>query len=215
MTEARPAPSAPAKPATDQTASGGATLPGPADALLAEVKKASKAGGLPPVHLWNPPFCGDLDMRIARDGTWFYLGTPIGRAPLVKLFSSILKREGEKYFLVTPVEKVGIQVEDAPLHAVDFEVDGSGEAQNLTFHTKTEDQALAGPAHPIRVELHEETGEPSPSILIRNDLWARIDRKSFLRLADLGCHHLHEGDSWFGLWSSGQFFPVIKSSELV
>ncbi|WP_225029465.1 DUF1285 domain-containing protein [Xinfangfangia pollutisoli] len=183
-----------------------------ADALAAAAKAAGKKG-LPPVHLWNPPFCGDLDMRIARDGTWFYLGTPIGRAPLVKLFSSILKREGERYFLVTPVEKVGIQVEDAPLFAVDFTAEGKGRDQRLTFVTRTEDEATAGPDHPLRVERAED-GEPSPYILIRNGLWARIDRKSFYRLVDLGCHETHEGASWFGLWSLGRFFPVIPSSEL-
>ncbi|MCU0903436.1 MAG: DUF1285 domain-containing protein, partial [Tabrizicola sp.] len=94
-------------------------MPAPnADTLAAAAKAASRSGP-PPVHLWNPPFCGDIDMRIARDGTWFYLGTPIGRAPLVRLFSSILKREGDDYFLVTPVEKVGIKVDDAPLLAID------------------------------------------------------------------------------------------------
>jgi len=96
-----------------------------AEGLAASARAASK-GGLPPVHLWNPPFCGDLDIRIARDGTWFYLGTPIGRKPLVRLFSTILKREGDQYFLVTPVEKVGITVDDAPFVAVDFDVAGTG-----------------------------------------------------------------------------------------
>lgn len=100
-----------------------------ADSLAASAAKAAKKGGLPPIHLWNPPFCGDLDIRIARDGTWFYLGTPIGRAPLVRLFSTILKLEDGKYFLVTPVEKVGIVVEDAPFVAVDFTASGAGEAQ--------------------------------------------------------------------------------------
>ena len=184
-----------------------------ADTLAAAAKAASKERGLPPVHLWNPPFCGDIDMRIARDGTWYYLGTPIGRAPLVKLFSSILKREGDSYFLVTPVEKVGIKVDDAPFLAVDFEVEGTGKDQRLTFVTKTEDRAAAGPGHPLRVERGDD-GEPSPYILIRSDLWALIDRKSFYRLVDLGCHEAHEGDSWFGLWSGGVFFPVIPSSEL-
>ena len=107
--------------------------------------------GPPPVHLWDPPFCGDLDMRIARDGTWFYLGTPIGRAPLVRLFSSILKREGDRYFLVTPVEKVGITVDDAPFVAVDFTAEGEGRAQRLTFVTQVGDEVTAGPEHPIRV----------------------------------------------------------------
>ncbi len=184
-----------------------------ADGLAASIQAAGKAGvrgGLPPVHLWNPPFCGDLDMRIARDGTWFYLGTPIGRFELVKLFSSILKREEGKYFLVTPVEKVGITVDDAPFVAVDFEVSGTGETQQLQFTTHVGDQMLAGPDHPIRVERNAETGEPSPYVLVRSDLEALIDRKSFYRLVELGCHH----EDWFGLWSGGEFFPVIPSDEL-
>ncbi len=184
-----------------------------ADTLAAAAKAASKGRGLPPVHLWNPPFCGDIDMRIARDGTWYYLGTPIGRAPMVKLFSSILKREGDCYFLVTPVEKVGIRVDDAPLLAVDVEATGHGRDQSLHFVTRTEDEVTAGPGHPIRVD-RDGQGEPSPYVLVRSNLWALIDRKSFYRLVDLGCHETHEGDSWFGLWSDGAFFPVIPSSEL-
>lgn len=189
-----------------------------ADGLAAAATAASKKGGMPPVHLWNPPFCGDLDMRIARDGTWFYLGTPIGREALVRLFSSILKREEGKYFLVTPVEKVGITVEDAPLFAVDIEAEGQGRDQVLRFTTKTGDSAVASADHPLRIAKDGPTGEPSPYILIRGKgdgaLWARIDRKSFLRMVDFGCHEPHDGDSWFGLWSSGLFFPVIRSSEL-
>ncbi len=184
-----------------------------ADTLAAAAKAASKKGP-PPVHLWNPPFCGDIDMRIARDGTWFYLGTPIGRAPLVRLFSSILKREGDDYFLVTPVEKVGIKVDDAPLLAIDFDAMGLSETQTLTFTTKTEDVAILGPDHPLKVNRDPKTGEPAPYILIRASLWALIDRKSFYRLIDLGCHHALDGHMWFGIWSSGQFFPVILSSEL-
>lgn len=189
-----------------------------AEGIAASVRAAAKSGGLPPVHLWDPPFCGDLDIRIARDGTWFYLGTPIGRAPLVKLFSSILKREGESYFLVTPAEKVGITVEDLPLHAVDVDAAGAGRNQCLTFATKTGDSVTAGPDHPIRITRDPDSGEPAPAVLIRapagGALWARIDRKSFFRMVDLGCHEPHDGDSWFGLWSSGRFFPVIRSSEL-
>lgn len=184
-----------------------------ADGLVASVR-ASGGKGPPPVHLWNPPFCGDIDMRIARDGTWFYLGTPIGRPALVKLFSSILKREGEAYFLVTPAEKVGIQVDDAPLLAVDFEATGQGRDQTLTFTTKTDDIATAGPDHPLRFARHPDTGEPAPYILIRSNLEALIDRKSFYRLIELGCHEDHAGHKWFGLWSSGQFFPAIPSDEL-
>jgi hypothetical protein len=183
-----------------------------ADTLLTAAQGAARKGP-PPVHLWNPPFCGDLDMRIARDGTWFYLGTPIGRPAMVKLFSSILKREGDRYFLVTPVEKVGIKVDDAPFVAVDFEADGEGRDQVLTFVTQVEDRVAAGPEHPIRVE-RDARGEPSPYILIRRELEALIDRKSFYRLVELGCHERHGGEDWFGVWSQGRFFPLIPSAEL-
>ena len=132
-----------------------------ANALEASAKAAGK-GGLPPVHLWNPPYCGDLDIRIHRDGSWSYLGSPINRFELVKLFSSILKLEGGKFYLVTPVEKVGITVEDAPFVAVDFEATGAGESQILTFTTQVGDQTIAGPDNPVRVERDPNTGEPSP-----------------------------------------------------
>ena len=177
---------------------------------LAASVKAAKTRGLPPIEKWNPPFCGDLDMQIKRDGTWFYQGTPIGRPELVKLFSTILLREGDSYFLVTPVEKVGITVEDAPFVAVDFEPEGEGIAQVLTFSTNVGDTAVAGPDHPIRVVRDPETGEPSPYVLIRRNLEALIDRKSFYRLVDLGTHH----ESWFGVWSGGEFFGIIPSDEL-
>lgn len=189
--------------------SGQKTVTPDAEGLIASIS-ATNTRGLPPVHLWNPPFCGDLDMRIARDGTWFYQGTPIGRPGLVKLFSSILKREDGKYFLVTPVEKVGITVDDAPFVAIDFESSGEGQKQEITFETHVGDIAIAGADHPIRVERDAETGEPSPYILIRADLEALIDRKSFYRLVDLGVHH----DGWFGVWSGGQFFGIIPSDEL-
>lgn len=182
---------------------------------LASAAKAAGKKGPPPVHLWNPPFCGDLDMEIRRDGTWFYLGTPIGRHALVKLFSSILRKDGEDYFLVTPVEKVGIRVVDAPFVAVDAEVSGKGAHQTITFTTNVEDFVTAGPDHPIRVERDPETGEPSPYVLIRRNLEALIDRKTFYRLVEIGQHREHEGRDWFGLWSGGQFFPVIASAELV
>ncbi|MFU8776492.1 MAG: DUF1285 domain-containing protein [Roseovarius sp.] len=170
----------------------------------------AKGKGLPPVHLWNPPFCGDLDMRIARDGTWFYLGTPIGRPELVRLFSTILRRDGDAYFLVTPVEKVGITVDDAPFVAVDFDAEGAGAAQILRFETNVGDQVTAGPEHPIRVTRDPDTGEPSPYVLVRANLEALIDRKSFYRLVDIGDRH----EGWFGLWSGGRFFPVIPEAEL-
>ncbi|MCG6901495.1 MAG: DUF1285 domain-containing protein [Rhodobacter sp.] len=184
-----------------------------AESLVSAASKVAKRGPAP-VHLWNPPFCGDLDMRIARDGTWFYLGTPIGRPGLVKLFSSILRRDGEDYFLVTPVEKVGITVDDAPFVAVDFEVTGTGRDQVLTFTTQVEDSVAAGPDHPIRVERDPQTGEPSPYVLVRANLEALIDRKSFYRLVDIGVVEPVDGENWFGLWSSGRFFPVIPATDL-
>ena len=183
-----------------------------AEGLMSQVKSAARKGP-PPVHLWNPPFCGDIDIRIARDGTWFYLGTPIGRPALVKLFASILKKEGQAYFLVTPVEKVGIRVDDAPLLAVDFVASGTGCDQTLTFTTKTDDEVTADTAHQITVTF-AAGGEPAPYIHVRAGLLALIDRKSFYRLVELGCHRVQDNESWFGLWSSGQFFPIIPSKEL-
>ncbi|WP_172328546.1 DUF1285 domain-containing protein [Mangrovicoccus sp. HB161399] len=179
-----------------------------ADSLMKSAARAAKKGP-PPVHLWNPPFCGDIDMRIARDGTWFYMGTPIGRPAMVKLFSSILKKEGDAYFLVTPVEKVGIQVDDAPFLAVDFTVSGEGAEQVLTFATHVGDEVAAGPDHPVRVETGAD-GEPSPYIHVRAGLEALIDRKSFYRLVELCA----EKDGWFGLWSGGAFFPVAPAAAL-
>lgn len=189
--------------------SGQKTVTPSAEGILASAK-AAKTRGLPPLEKWNPPFCGDLDMHIRRDGTWFYQGTPIGRPELVKLFSTILWREEDRYYLVTPVEKVGITVEDAPFVAVDFEAEGSGTDQQLRFVTNLQDEALAGPDHPIRVVRDADTGEPSPYVLIRRNLEALIDRKSFYRLVDIGAHH----NDWFGLWSGGEFFGIIPSDEL-
>ncbi|MFN7223783.1 MAG: DUF1285 domain-containing protein [Paracoccaceae bacterium] len=184
-----------------------------AEGLAASLAALPKKGP-PPVHLWNPPFCGDIDMRIARDGTWFHDGTPIGRLGLVRLFSSILKRDGDRYFLVTPVEKVGIQVDDAPFLAVDFTAEGEKSYQRLTFHTKTEDDVLAGPDHAIRVSRDPDTGEPSPYVHVRAGMEALIDRKTFYRLVDLGVQETIDGTGWFGVWSAGVFFPMIPSADL-
>lgn len=181
--------------------------------ILEQAQRAAKKGP-PPVHLWNPDYCGEMDMRIARDGTWFHEGTPIGRAPLVKLFASILKLEEGRFYLVTPVEKLGIVVEDAPFIAVDFTREGAGEAQRLTFTTNVGDEVTAGPEHPIRVERHGAEGEPAPYIMVRRGLEARIDRKSFYRLVEIGVTQPHEGVDWFGLMSDGAFFPVIPAAEL-
>jgi len=182
-----------------------------AEGLAASARAIAKqARGLPPVQDWNPPFCGHLDMRIARDGTWFYEGTPIRRPALVRLFSTILRRDGDDYFLVTPVEKVGITVDDAPFVAVDVEAEGGGPDQALRFETNVGDYVTAGPDHPIRVERDPETGEPAPYVLVRANLEALIDRKSFYRLVEMG----DRDNGWFGLWSDGAFFRIIREDEL-
>lgn len=182
---------------------------------IAAAAQAAARKGPPPVHLWNPPFCGDLDIVIKRDGTWFYLGTPIGRPALVRLFAGILKLEDGRYYLVTPVEKVGITVEDAPFIAVDFTVTSAGSPdQALTFTTNVEDSVTAGPDTRLRITRDPETGEPAPYVMVRRGLEARIDRKSFYRMVDLGEHALHDGLRWFGVRSGGVFFPVIPSDEL-
>jgi hypothetical protein len=194
---------------TKKSETGGASAPS-AEGLAKAAASAAPRRGPPPVHLWNPPHCGDIDMRIARDGTWFYLGTPIGRPAMVRLFSSILRKDPEGFVLVTPVEKVGIKVDDAPFVAVDVEAaDGA-----LTFRTNVEEEVTAGPGHPIRVERDPATGEPSPYIHVRRGLEALIDRKTFYRLVDLGEVRAHEGEDWFGVTSQGMFFPIIPAAEL-
>ena len=179
---------------------------------LAQAARGKK--GPPPVHLWNPPYCGDLDIRIARNGQWWYLGTPIGRLELVRLFASVLKLEEGRYYLVTPVEKIGITVDDAPFVAVDFTVEGEGAAQALTFETNVGDFTVAGPENPIRVARDPETGEPSPYVHIRRGLEALIDRKSFYRLVEIGENRKVAGQRWFGVSSGGAFFPIIPSAEM-
>ncbi len=173
------------------------------------LEEVRKTRGLPPVEQWDPPYCGELDIRIARNGLWYYLGTPIGRPELVRLFSTVLWREGDEYFLVTPVEKVKIQVDDAPFLAVDFEKRDGDAGAEFQFVTQTGDEMVAGKDHPIEVKFAED-GEPSPYILVRRNLWALIDRKSYYRLVE-ECEN--EGEM-FGLRSGGIFFPIIESEKL-
>ena len=185
-----------------------------AEGVAASAAKAGRKGP-PPVHLWNPPFCGDLDIRISRDGLWYYLGTPIGREALVRLFASVLRRdEDDRYYLVTPVEKVGIQVEDVPFVAVDVVPSGEGDARRLMFETNVGDWVAAGPEHPIRVQRDLETGEPTPYVHVRGRLEARIDRKSFYRLVDIGEVAERPEGRLFGVWSDGTFFALADAEEL-
>lgn len=170
--------------------------------------------GLPPVHLWNPPFCGDLDMRIASDGTWFYEKSPIGRLGLVKLFSSVLKREGDKYFLVTPVEKVGIVVDDAPFTAVELKVENAAEGRTLNFRTNVDEWIAAGPDHGLRFEEDAENGGLAPYLHVRRDLWAKVTRALFYDLVDLGEERDIGGKAMFGVASRGEFYAMAEASTL-
>ncbi len=163
----------------------------------------------PPVHLWNPEFCGDLDMRIARDGTWFYLGSPIGRKPLVKLFSGVIRYDEDgKYYLVTPVEKIGITVDDAPFVAVEMFVEGEGRERVISFRTNVDDFVIMDADHPFRLEIDPETKEPSPYVRVRANLDALINRPVFYDLVNLAAEENIEGEARFGFWSSGQFFEL-------
>ena len=183
------------------------------EAITGAVKRAGEKGP-PPVHLWNPPFCGDLDMRIASDGTWFYMKTPIGRPALVKLFSSVLKREADKYFLVTPVEKVGITVDDAPFTAVEMRLDGEDATRVLSFRTNVDEWVACGPEHALRFDPEPETGGLKPYLHVRRDLWALVTRALFYDLAELGEDRHVDGRQMFGVASGGEFYVMTPSDTL-
>ncbi len=189
------------------------TAPGNAMDRLMAALGGAKGRGLPPVERWNPPFCGDLDMRIAADGTWFYLGTPIGRPALVKLFSSVLKREGDDYFLVTPVEKVGLKVEDAPFQAVEMQVDGEDGGRSIAFRTHVDDLLCVGPEHPLRFERAAQDGL-KPYVHVRRGLWARLTRALTYDLLALGEVREVDGQAMFGIAAAGQFYPALPASEI-
>jgi uncharacterized protein len=177
---------------------------------LAELQaESAHTRKLPPVEKWNPTFCGDLDMRIATDGTWFYLGTPIGRPALVRLFSTILRREPDgSYVLVTPVEKVGIKVEDAPFVAVRVDGAGTGRDQTLTFMTNVGDVTTAGADHSLRVAFRGEAREPRPYIHVRGGLEARIARPVFYELVNMAEERATDTGRELGVWSAGVFFSL-------
>ena len=187
------------------------------DGLTAAARDAAKAGaagkGLSPVHLWNPPFCGDLDMRIASDGTWFYMGTPIGRPALVRLFSTILKREGGKHFLVTPVEKVGIRVDDAPFLAVEMLNDNDAGTRLLRFRTNVDDWVDCDSAHRLRFEASRDGGL-TPYLHVRADLWAKVTRAIYYDLVDMGEERMVDGREMFGVASGGEFFAMADAEEV-
>ena len=171
--------------------------------LTAALGDAGGGKGPPPVERWNPPFCGDLDMRIAADGTWFYMGTPIGRPKLVKLFASVLRKDPDRFVLVTPVERVGITVEDAPFQAVEMAVSGEGDARNIAFRTGVDDLVQVGPDHPLRFE-QDGDGGVKPYVLVRGGLWARVTRALTYDLIDLG----EDRDGGYAVIVAGTAYPV-------
>ncbi|MEL6920195.1 MAG: DUF1285 domain-containing protein [Pseudomonadota bacterium] len=188
----------------------------PTSGLEALVARAKHAGqGLPPVDKWNPPFCGDIDIVIKRDGTWFYLGTPIGRAPLVRLFSTVLRKDDDgKTYLVTPVEKVGITVEDAPFVAVEMNRSDEDGEPCLTFRTNVGDLVEAGPDNPIRFEIVGDTDQLKPYILVRGRLEALLARPVMYELISHGEHIEVDGVSMFALRSKGSVFAIMPSRDL-
>jgi hypothetical protein len=202
--------------ANERPSNGGQT--GALDGIASHARNEGSRKGPPPVHLWNPPFCGDLDMRIATDGTWHYLKTPIGRPALVKLFASVLKREGDKYFLVTPVEKCGISVDDAPFLAVEMKIEdgaqGNSQGQVLNFRTNVDDWVACGAEHRLRFEPEPGTGGLKPYLHVRRDLWAKVTRALFYDLVELGEERDIAGERMFGVASGGEFFVMAPADSL-
>src|ERR1700761_5896043 len=187
------------------------------DRLTAAAKdvatRDASAKGLPPVHLWNPPFCGDLDMRIAADASWYYMGTPIGRPALVRLFSTILKREDGKYFLVTPVEKGGIRGDDAPFLAVEQQKVNDEKSRRLRFRTNVDDWVACGAGHGLRFKT-AAGGGLTPYLHVRADLWAKVTRAIYYDLVDMGEERMVDGRQMFGVASGGAFCAMADAEEV-
>ena len=184
--------------------------------LQALIARAARAGkGLPPVERWNPDFCGDLDMEIKADGTWFYMGSPIGRAALVQLFSTVLRKDEDgRTYLVTPVEKVGIRVEDAPFVAVEMDVSGEGANQSLTFRTNVGDVVEAGPDNKLRFVDEDGTGGLKPYLHIRGRLEALVARPVMYQMVEIGEEVEIEGKAMFCVRSRGEVFPIMPVATL-
>lgn len=168
-----------------------------------------QSDGIPPLERWNPDFCGDIDMRIARDGTWYYQGSPIGRKAMVKLFSHVLWYEAGAYFLKTPVEKVGIQVEDLPFLFVDVDrIDGE-QGPELLFTSSTDDRIVAGPKHALTVSQNPDTGAPEPALEVRFGMSGRISRSVFYRLVEMASSEPStDGGEELVLYSRGERFSL-------
>ncbi|MCL6269865.1 DUF1285 domain-containing protein [Sansalvadorimonas sp. 2012CJ34-2] len=181
--------------------------------LLGQIVAETDGRKLPPVHQWNPPFCGDIDMVIKRDGSWHYMKSPIGRERMVRLFSTVLRKDGDDFFLVTPVEKVGIMVEDAPFIAISVEVSSQNEKPCLSFVTNVGDVVVLDQEHPLRVDLDPQTQEPSPYILVRDRLEALIHRNVFYQLVEMADIREIKGLKWYGIESCGDFYLIAPAPE--
>ncbi len=185
------------------------------DGLAALIRRAgTHPRGPAPVEKWNPPFCGDLDLTIKASGEWFYLGAPIARERMVRLFSTVLRKDSDAHhYLVTPVEKVRIKVEDAPFLAVEMHVHGDGAEQRLTFRTNVGDTTQADADHPIRFAREEGTGGVKPYVLVRARLEALCSRALLYQMADYFSEHEVNGEKHMGVWSGGAFFPLPREME--
>ena len=176
---------------------------------------AKTARKLPPVDRWNPDYTGDLDMRIAADGSWFYQGTPILRERMVRLFSTILRKDDDgRTYMVTPQEKYGITVDDAPFTVVEMHVEDPGANQTLNLRTNLDEQVTVNADHPIRFQQTDTEGGIKPYVLVRGNLEALMNRAIFYELVEIGVVEAHEGADWFGIWSSGTFWPMALADEI-
>lgn len=178
--------------------------------LMTELQKYTDKD-LPPVHLWHPDVERDIDLSIHRDGEWFYGGTPIKRPRLIKLFASVLRRDGDEYFLVTPVEKCRITVEDVPFQMILMEVTGTGIDQCLTLISDVAESIALDESHPLRIEQQED--EWIPYVAVRGEMEGRLSRNVYYQLADLLVSGSHNGEPWLGVWSHGKFFPLMRDVE--
>ena len=188
---------------TDEAESGAARM-----RALAEAARDASSRGPAPVHLWNPAHCGAIDMVIKADGTWLYNGSPIGRPALVKLFSTVLRKDPEGFVLVTPAEKLSIIVEDAPFLAVETASEGEGRGRLIRFRTNVDETIDAGPGHEMRFE-EDSSGGFRPYVRVRNDLWALVARSAVYDLVALA----EEKGGRLGVWSGGEFFEMQGSDE--
>jgi len=188
-----------------------------ASGRLDDLMRSVAAGGTHkpvPLERWNPPDCGEIDIRIDREGGWHHAGTPIPRPALVKLFASVLRREGERYVLVTPVEKLGITVEDAPFLAVDMAVESEEDGETLVFRTNLDEAVRCDAEHRLRFDARPDSEELRPYIYVRRGLWARLTRSVFYELVERAQEREIDGEVLFGVASGGAFFPIVPAAAL-